>query len=82
LKKTGRGAQARAILHHLRGKTAEGLRITPDAALRALLSGTALEMYGGGESMSLWDQPEQLSLFAKPALLTGEEVQKCLTGQM
>jgi putative DNA modification/repair radical SAM protein len=64
------------------GKTAEGLRITPDAALRALLSGPALEMYGGGESTSLWDQPEQLSLFAKPALLTGEEVQKCLTGQM
>ncbi len=67
------------------GKRMEGLKVTEDGVLRALvsdrcrgmwegLSQTALEGFAAGGS-------EQLSLFA-PAAVTREDVSMCLTGQM
>ena len=60
------------------GRTADGLKITQDAALRSLMSDTALGMYRLGLPETV---PEQLSLFPQPRL-TQEDVQKCLTGQI
>ncbi len=59
------------------GKIADGLKITQDAALRSLMSDTALGMYQQGAGFV----PEQLSLFEQPRL-TQEDVRKCLTGQI
>ncbi|MBE6830668.1 MAG: biotin synthase, partial [Ruminococcaceae bacterium] len=59
------------------GKIADGLKITQDAALRSLMSDTALGMYQQGAGFA----PEQLSLFEQPRL-TQEDVRKCLTGQI
>lgn len=59
------------------GKAAEGLRLTEDAALRAMLSAGALERYHGALGM----QPEQLSLFGSPDP-TEEDMRQCLTGQI
>ena len=55
------------------GQTARGLVLTPDAALRALVSESRREMLPQGG--------EQLSFFAPPKP-TGEDVTKCLTGQL
>ena len=55
------------------GKTARGLVLTPDAALRALISESRLGMLPQGG--------EQLSFFAPPKPM-GEDVTKCLTGQL
>lgn len=57
-----------------KGKMAEGLKITQDAVLRALMSDRCLSMLPG-------EEPEQLSLYAD-GLPTREDVQKCLVGQM
>ena len=57
------------------GKTAEGLKITQDAALRSMMSETAFGRLQDGL------QPEQLSFFEQPRL-TQEDVRKCLTGQI
>lgn len=54
------------------GKLAEGLKITQDSTLRALLPESAAQPEA---------EPEQLSLFA-PQNPTREDVQKCLTGQL
>jgi putative DNA modification/repair radical SAM protein len=53
------------------GKLADGLKVTQDAALRALLPESGLPEA----------PPEQLSLFA-PQNPTREDVRKCLTGQI
>lgn len=45
------------------GKTASGIKITPNAMLRSLLSAKTLELYHSQFS----SQPEQLSLFHQPA---------------
>ncbi len=75
-----------------KGRVAEGLKITNDAILRALMSDRALAMYRGNEPYAY--ETEQLSLFAQPKLtghgmdfaafpvLMKEELQKCLTGQI
>jgi len=55
-----------------RGKIASGLKISPDAALRALLSESCYNL--------LPAENEQLSLFDPP--VTREDVVKCITGQM
>ena len=55
------------------GKMAEGLRISSDGVLRALVSERCQEMLPEA-------QPEQLSLF--PERVTREDVLQCLTGQM
>ncbi len=60
------------------GKTAEGLKITHDAALKSLLSEKELDIY---RSLASGGEGEQLSLFEQPAALR-EEFRKCLTGQM
>lgn len=57
-----------------KGKVAEGLKITPDGALRALVSERGLALLPG-------QQPEQLKLFPD-SLITREEVAGCLTGQL
>lgn len=57
------------------GKTAEGLKITQDAALRSMMSETTFGRLQDGL------QPEQLSFFEQPRL-TQEDVRKCLTGQI
>ncbi|WP_438432787.1 putative DNA modification/repair radical SAM protein [Gorillibacterium sp. sgz500922] len=66
-----------------KGRTLEGLRITPDSALRALVSDSMRK------KLPLEAQPEQLSFFneldpAHPAgsAVTREDVVQCLTGQM
>ena len=56
------------------GKAAQGLRITQDSILRGLLSDKGMAM--------LPQSYEQLSLFPEQNRLTGEDVRKCLTGQM
>ncbi|WP_312692685.1 putative DNA modification/repair radical SAM protein [Caproiciproducens sp.] len=61
------------------GRTADGLKITQDAALRSLMSDTAFGMYRQG--LPSGSEPEQLSLFEQPRL-TQEDVRKCLTGQI
>ena len=61
------------------GRTADGLKITQDAALRSLMSDTAFGMYRQGLPSGF--EPEQLSLFEQPRL-TQEDVRKCLTGQI
>lgn len=61
------------------GKIADGLKITQDAVLRALLSQKALGMYY--ENFPLQPAAEQLSLFDEPSFYQ-EDVQKCLTGQL
>ena len=61
------------------GRTADGLKITQDAALRSLMSDTAFGMYRLG--LPSGSVPEQLSLFEQPRL-TQEDVRKCLTGQI
>ena len=75
-----------------KGRVAEGLKITNEAILRALMSDRALAMYRGNEPYAY--ETEQLSLFAQPKLvgqgmdfaafpvLMKEELQKCLTGQI
>ena len=57
-----------------RGRMIEGLRMTADSALRALLSDSARERLAD-------ETVEQLSLFP-PEQVTGEDVRKCLTGQL
>lgn len=61
------------------GKRLEGLKISQDAALRALMSDKELELYQG--SRRLFQAQEQISLFddRNP---TREDLQKCLTGQI
>lgn len=61
------------------GKIMDGLKITQDAMLRALMSEKALRMYY--ENFPLHPEAEQLSLFEEPSF-GQEDVQKCLTGQM
>ncbi|MCG9968922.1 putative DNA modification/repair radical SAM protein [Pelotomaculum terephthalicicum JT] len=61
------------------GKTADGMIITRDAVLRALLSEKAWAMYN--ERFPLHPEAEQLSLFDEPSSCQ-EDVQKCLTGQI
>ncbi|SMC76305.1 putative DNA modification/repair radical SAM protein [Papillibacter cinnamivorans] len=61
------------------GKRLEGLKITQDSALRALMSDRELELYQG--SRRLFQAPEQLSLFGDRNP-TQEDLQKCLTGQI
>ncbi len=56
-----------------RGKLVEGLKITPDGAMRALISERSAAMLPQ-------NQAEQLSLFDPPP--TREDVVKCLTGQL
>lgn len=55
-----------------KGKIMEGLKITSDGAIRALMS----DQYKLPSPY-----PEQLSLFNEP-LITREDVQRCLTGQL
>ncbi|WP_434510305.1 putative DNA modification/repair radical SAM protein [Desulfitobacterium sp. AusDCA] len=57
-----------------KGKMIEGLKVTPDSTLRALMSDRVLS---GLPS----EQPEQLSLFQEP-LISREDVVQCLTGQI
>ncbi len=61
------------------GRTAEGLKINEDAALRSLMSQKALSQYS--REFSLQPEPEQLSFFDEPLYLE-EDLRKCLTGQM
>ncbi|MFA9381228.1 MAG: putative DNA modification/repair radical SAM protein [Acetanaerobacterium sp.] len=78
-----------------RGRVAEGLKITPDGALRALMSDRALAMYRSNVPYAY--ETEQLSLFAKPQpfapqaidlsgvappIFRKEELLKCLTAQI
>lgn len=56
------------------GKIADGLKITQDGAIRALMSERCIEM--------LPHQPEQFSFFSDPNQITAEDVKKCLSGQM
>lgn len=59
-----------------RGKMAEGLKFSQESLLRALLSETMLEQ-------AYRSQPEQLSFFnPQQPEITGEDVFKCLTGQI
>lgn len=55
------------------GKIAEGLKITPEGAMRALISERCAGMLPAY-------QPEQLSLFTPQ--LTREDVIQCLTGEL
>ena len=60
------------------GKRPEGLRVTQDGVLRALISQKDRELLA-----SEHPQGEQLSLFAPPTnQLTREDVVQCLTGQI
>ncbi len=61
------------------GRAAEGLKVSQDAVLRAMMSEKELGMYY--HNMPLSGEPEQISLFAPPPL-TQEDIQKCLTGQI
>ena len=56
------------------GKPMQGLRISQDSILRGLLSERGMAL--------LPQQGEQLSLFPGQDQITGEDVRKCLTGQM
>jgi len=55
-----------------KGKIMEGLKITSDGAVKALMANQHKPAYLG---------PEQLSLFNEPPI-TREDVQQCLTGQI
>ena len=57
------------------GKMMEGLRVNPDAVLRALISPRDYELAALPEQA-----PEQLSLFTRAP--SGEDMQKCLTGEI
>ncbi len=78
-----------------RGRVAEGLKITQEAVMRAMMSDRALAMYRNNEPLEY--ETEQLSLYAPPKrasfgmaaerdaafpVLFKEELQKCLTGQI
>lgn len=57
------------------GKMAEGLKISQDGVLRALMSERCIEMLPG--------QFEQISLFAPPIpSITSQDVMQCLSGQI
>ena len=53
----------------------EGLKITEDAALRSLISNTALDRIQKNQQLSLFDN-------SGAGRLTQEDVRKCLTGQL
>lgn len=57
-----------------KGKMLEGLKVTPDSTLRALMSDRVLSSLPS-------QQPEQLSFFQEP-LISREDVVQCLTGQI
>ncbi|WP_101911080.1 putative DNA modification/repair radical SAM protein [Marasmitruncus massiliensis] len=57
------------------GKMAEGLRVTPESVLRALISKQDYEA-----ALRVQEQPQQLSLFDRDP--TKEDLAKCLTGQI
>ncbi len=57
------------------GKMAEGLRVTPESVLRALISKQDYEA-----ALHVQEQPQQLSLFDQDP--TKEDLTKCLTGQI
>lgn len=57
------------------GKMAEGLRVSPDSVLRALISKQDYEA-----ALRAQEQPQQLSLFDQDP--TKEDLAKCLTGQI
>ncbi|MBE6907419.1 MAG: putative DNA modification/repair radical SAM protein [Ruminococcaceae bacterium] len=57
------------------GKMAEGLRVTPESVLRALISKQDYEA-----ALHVQEQPRQLSLFDQDP--TKEDLTKCLTGQI
>ena len=57
------------------GKLAEGLRVTPESVLRALISKQDYEA-----ALRAQEQPQQLSLFDQNP--TKEDLTKCLTGQI
>ena len=61
------------------GRAPEGLRVTQDGVLRALISQKDRELLAAQHP-----QGEQLSLFAPPQRdqLTREDVLQCLTGQI
>ncbi len=58
------------------GKTAAGIKVTPNTMLRSLLSAKTLELYHS----QFTSQPEQLSLFNQPARLPlpQEDWQQCI----
>ncbi|HBU12983.1 MAG TPA: putative DNA modification/repair radical SAM protein [Clostridiales bacterium] len=62
-----------------RGKVKEGVHFKQEEVLGALMSKKEFQMYRS--SFFLPDGTKQLSLFEPPAVL-GEDVQKCLTGQI
>jgi putative DNA modification/repair radical SAM protein len=66
------------------GKTADGLKFTQSAVLRALMSEKTLAMYR--PNVPVEAEPEQLSLFDPPLLTPSgwlkEDIQQCLTGQI
>lgn len=57
------------------GKMVEGLRVTPESVLRALISKQDYEA-----ALRVQEQPQQLSLFDQDP--TKEDLTKCLTGQI
>lgn len=57
------------------GRVNEGLKITEDAALRSLISNTALDRIQKNQQLSLFDN-------SGAGRLTQEDVRKCLTGQL
>ncbi|MDF2569887.1 MAG: hypothetical protein K0R55_1491 [Sporomusa sp.] len=63
-----------------RGKTADGIKITPNTMLRSLLSEKTRELYQLGFST----RAEQLSLFEQPSMVPfpQEEILKCITSQI
>lgn len=61
------------------GRTAEGMKVSQEEVLRALMSKQAFGMYS--QDYSLQPRAEQLSLFDEPAFLE-EDLRKCLTGQI
>lgn len=62
------------------GQTADGIKITPNAMLRSLLSEKILGQYHLGSS----SQAEQLSLFDQPSMLPlpQEDIRQCITSQI
>ena len=75
LKKLGAVLKRAQYFVTCNGKMNEGLRMTENGLLRALTSERCQEELPDGT-------PEQLSLFPDPALVTQEDVVKCLTGQI
>lgn len=65
------------------GKTAEGLKITPQAMLQSLMSENTLNLFHnnisaqGAEQLSLFEQPPDLA-----SGLSEEDILKCITGQI